>query len=106
MEAFHGTVSTTGASPEQSRYVEDVMSGEDSAQQLAAQSNKTFQLTDKGVKVAQHVWGEQSQEAQKAFEQIKKQYGSMSLKQLLKYVYTRYPDMTENSEIKGWVHGR
>ncbi len=94
-----------GASPEQSRYVYDVASAEDSAQQIASQNNKTFSLTEKGQKVAQHVWNEQKEETHQAFERIKKQYGALSLRQLLKYVYTRYPDMTENSEIKDWVHG-
>lgn len=96
---------TPGVSPEQSRYIEDLASSEDSAQQLAAQNNKTFRLTDKGIKVAQHVWEEQKEETRQAFERIKQTYGGLSLRRLLKYVYTQYPDMTENSEIKDWVHG-
>jgi len=41
-----------------------------------------------------------------AFDKIKKiksKYGALSLQDLLHYVYTKFPDMTTASEIKGKV---
>lgn len=95
----------SGASPEQSRYIEEVASMDDSAQQLSVQNNKQFKLTERGEKVAKYVWDKQEDEVTYSFELIKKRYGGMSLRQLLKYVYSKYPDMTQNSEIKDYVNG-
>lgn len=41
-----------------------------------------------------------------ALEKLKESFNSYSLNQILKYVYTKYPKMTEESEIKNAVLGR
>lgn len=93
-------------SPELSQYIKDIASTEDSSQQISNETNKAFKLTDKGFRVAEHVWNDLTDIERDSFEAIKQKYGKLSLKQLLKYVYAQYPDMTGNSEILDYVNGK
>lgn len=89
---------------EEARYLDEIVSDNDSPYYFAEQSNQIFSLTTKGEKVAKVVWDDQTPETRGSVEMIKKQYGSLSLRQLLKYVYKEYESMTSNSEIKEWVN--
>ena len=106
LNADGGTAIYEGVNPEQSKYVSDLVSPDDSAQQIAKEVNKTFTLTKKGELVAEQIWNGQTDKTQRALEFIKTKYGRLPLKDLLRYVYTKYPDMTEKSEIKDWVFGQ
>ena len=101
----HKLDTPTKIDPEEVRYTEDIVSDNDSPYSFAEENNQTFSLTDKGKKVAEVVWNEQTEDTQKSLEAIKSKYGTLSLRQLLKYVYSHYEDMTSNSEIKNWVEG-
>jgi hypothetical protein len=89
----------------------DVNSGLDVGEQAEAldpddlnQSNsyveRQLSLTEDGKAVAKVLSTRVSPAGKKALSAIKDQYGSMPLRQLLRYVYSRYPDYTEKSRIK------
>lgn len=100
-----GQDAPTKIDSEEMKYIDDIASDNDSAYDIAEQNNYTFSLSDKGRKVAEVVWDEQTAETKNSIESIKKRYGLLTLRQLLKYVYSNYEEMTSNSEIKKWVEG-
>lgn len=57
-------------------------------------------LTEDGKAVAKVLSTRVSSAGKKALTEIKDRYGAMPLSQLLRYVYSRYPDYTERSRIK------
>jgi uncharacterized protein len=57
-------------------------------------------LTDDGKAVAKVLSTRVSSAGKEALTQIKDRYGSMPLRQLLRYVYSRYPEYAERSRIK------
>jgi len=66
-----------------------------------------FALTPKGeVRLQNLLASGQYQPVQKRIEDIKRKYGRYSLNDLLYYVYTHYPEMTTESEIKEKVLSR
>ncbi len=88
----------SGLTPENLRIVDEM--AEEGSPVTNEEINKPFYLSDVGVKVAGELWTNLEPEHQKIIEKTKSQFGSLSLKELLRYVYSRYPDMTVNSEIK------
>lgn len=63
-------------------------------------TEKVFRLTDDGKKVAQALAGIVTQRNSNAMEQLEailRRYGGLSLNQLIRYVYRRYPAMAEKS---------
>jgi len=64
----------------------------------------TYLLTDRGRAVIKEILSnEEYEHARKVFEEahsIKKQHNQEPLDTLLRYVYRKYPDYTENSTIK------
>lgn len=91
--------------PEESKYWQDIASDDDNIYAFADQNNQKFQLTGKGMKVAETVWEGQPEEVRVAIEAIKVKYSPKPLRSLLRYVYETYDDMTSESEIKDWVKG-
>jgi uncharacterized protein len=89
----------------------DVNSGIDVSEEVAAldkddlnESNPYIErqllLTDDGKAVAKVLSTRVSPAGKEALTEIKDRYGSMPLRQLLRYVYGRYPEFTERSRIK------
>ena len=59
-----------------------------------------FKLTEEGKRKALILWNKLPQNEKAKIIDIKKKFNNMSLKQLLRYVYKKYPEFTEQSEIK------
>lgn len=88
----------TSITPENLRIIEEALEQESAL--TTDEINKPFTLSDIGVKVAGELWQQVSSDDQSKIEQIKSKFGSLTLKELLRYVYKTYPKMTINSEIK------
>lgn len=88
----------TAITPENLRIIEEMSEQDDAV--TADEINKPFALSDLGAKVAAELWNGLSNDNRNKIERIKSQFGSLTLKDLLRYVYKTYPDMTVNSEIK------
>lgn len=63
---------------------------------------RSFRLTPKGEAVAQ-LLAKKYQRVAGDLTRVKKHYGQMPLAQLIRYVYTRYPESAENSIIRDRV---
>lgn len=59
-----------------------------------------FRLTKLGEKVAAEVWSQFDAKQQKDLEKFKTFYASLSLRQLLIYVYEHFPEFTSQSLIR------
>lgn len=88
----------TPATPENFRLIEEASEQESAL--TSDEINKPFALSELGIKVAGELWQQVGSDNQAKIEKIKSQFGSLTLKELLRYVYKTYPDMTVNSEIK------
>lgn len=62
-------------------------------------SNNRFIVTEKGEKIGKSLMDLLSKDVRKDLSKTIERYNSMSLNQLLEYVYTEYPEMTTKSEI-------
>jgi uncharacterized phage-associated protein len=79
----------------------DDLMGEEGSQSRDSFEEKKYRLSEKGL-----AWVREHELRHEAFDKIRKikeKYGALSLQDLLHYVYTRFPDMTTASEIKGKV---
>lgn len=65
--------------------------------------NKEFHITPKGEKIASQLVEVLEPEYEKELEDLVAEYNTMDLKELLRYVYTEYPEYTTKSEIKDEV---
>jgi uncharacterized phage-associated protein len=84
----------------------DYLMGEEERESGDSFEEKRFKLTPQGIVWLQrHVDASRDSGAMEAVRRIKGKYGSLSLQDLLRYVYTRYPSMTTASEIKSKVLG-
>jgi uncharacterized protein YwgA len=94
-------------SPEQIKYFYDAAIDEEVFVSDISDNNNNdiYQLSEIGIKVAQRVWDNLTGDKKTQIENIKKNFGSMPLRKLLRYVYDKYPDMTVNSIIKESVYG-
>lgn len=91
----------SSVNPEQMKLVDDIAILNDEDYLIAASEvNKEFSLTTIGEKIASELWNVLDESDRNAIEKIKKQYGNLTLRNLLRHVYSEYPDMTVNSEIK------
>lgn len=61
---------------------------------------RQLQLTEDGKAVAQVLSTRVSPEGKNALTEVKDRFGAMPLRQLLRYVYSRYPEYAEKSVIK------
>lgn len=64
---------------------------------------EVFELTDDGVKVAEALFNSMDQRQQQEITQLKGRFNSLDLRQLLRYVYKKYPESTTESKIKDYV---
>ncbi len=59
-----------------------------------------FKLTDAGKSKAQKVWSKLSEEEKQDIIELKRKFNTINLKQLLRYVYQKFPQYATESEIK------
>ncbi len=79
----------------------DDLMGEEESQSRDSFEEKKYRLSEKGLDwVRSH---ELDTETFDRIRKIKEKYGALSLQDLLHYVYTKFPDMTTASEIRGKV---
>lgn len=77
-----------------------------SVQMIDSSDNNNFKITDKGQRFVQNkVFARVPEHVRKAIEAIKIKHGKESLDDLLKYVYTNYPEYIVKSEIRDKILG-
>jgi len=64
-----------------------------------------YKLNERGRKVAEHLEKTLTPDERGNIEDIKVKYNKMSLKELLHYVYTKYPESTAKSKIVNRILG-
>lgn len=67
---------------------------------------KTFSLTDSGRTVASKLADRLSPDARRSIDSVVREYGRMPLSQLIRNVYSRYPEFTSKSLIRQRVLGQ
>lgn len=67
---------------------------------------REFELTPRGRKYYSALVQELPAEVEGHVSKLKNQFGSLPLRQLIRYVYTQYPDFTTKSKIRDDVLGR
>ncbi len=71
---------------------------------IEEKAGKKYEITHKGIRFLEKKTFERvSEDMRKRISSIKETYGKEKLNDLLKYVYTTYPDFTVKSEILGRV---
>lgn len=99
VELKEGSVKS-GTNVEQTRYIEDLASSEDKTAEIDKYNTATFRLTDQGKRLSEEIWKAAPSDLKQSIERVKQKYTSLTLKDLLRYVYSTYPEMTVKSEIK------
>jgi hypothetical protein len=92
----------SAGSAEDSWESQDVLGSEDVAQYAERQ----FELTDDGMRYYRALLSELPKGTERDLRSFKQAFGAMSLRQLLRYVYERYPEFTDKSIIRQQVLGR
>jgi hypothetical protein len=64
------------------------------------ETTDSFQLTEDGRKKAAEIWHRLPADEQQKLIALKRRFNSMNLRQFLRYVYQKYPEFAEASEIK------
>ncbi len=90
----------SGTNVEQSQYIEDLASSEDKSVELNKYNTATFNLTEQGKRLAEEIWRAAPADVKQSVEKVKQKYTPLTLKDLLRYVYSAYPEMTVKSIIK------
>jgi len=68
--------------------------------ELDPYTTRTFQLTDRGRKYYAALIAELPPDAEDLLTQFKDRFARLPLRQLVRYVYERYPEFTDKSEIR------
>jgi hypothetical protein len=63
-------------------------------------TTRTFELTERGAKYYGALLSELPPNAEDVLADFKKKFGRLPLRQLVRYVYERYPQFTDKSEIR------
>jgi hypothetical protein len=66
-------------------------------------TTRTFQLTERGVRYYAALIDLLPPEAEDLLTRFKERFATLSLRQLVRYVYERYPEFTDKSEIRDQV---
>jgi hypothetical protein len=66
-------------------------------------TTRTFQLTERGVRYYKALIGLLPSDAEEILEGFKERFATLPLRQLIRYVYERYPEFTDKSEIRDQV---
>jgi hypothetical protein len=69
-------------------------------------TTRTFELTERGQKYYGALIHELPPDAEKVLSDFKAKFGRLPLRQLVRYVYERYPQFTDKSEIRDEILGR
>ena len=102
------TLKTAGLIEERLKYsgsAEDAWETANIVGQDAPYSSRAFRLTELGNKYYIALEEEFSTELAESVGSFKDRFASMPLRQLVRYVYTKYPEFTENSIIKDEILG-
>jgi uncharacterized protein len=70
------------------------------AQELDPYTTRTFELTERGQQYYRALLKELPPEAPQVLAKFKSKFARLPLRQLVRYVYQRYPQYTDKSEIK------
>jgi hypothetical protein len=68
--------------------------------ELDPYTTRTFDLTDRGQKYYSALISELPPDAESVLRRFKDRFASLPLRQLVRYVYERYPEFTDKSEIR------
>jgi hypothetical protein len=68
-------------------------------------STRNFELTDRGRRYYSKLLTLLPKEAEREVADLKRRFGTAPLRQLVRYVYERYPEFTEKSVIRDEVLG-
>jgi len=60
----------------------------------------TYSLSPEGKRLAEMLWGAAAPQLRDSVATTVKEFGAMPIRELLRHVYSEFPDMTERSEIK------
>jgi len=70
-----------------------------------AYTTRVFDLTDRGRRYYEKLLEDLPPNAEATLAQFKDKFGNLPLRQLVRYVYTRYPQFTDKSEIRDEILG-
>ncbi|MFZ3324206.1 MAG: hypothetical protein WA190_17660 [Usitatibacter sp.] len=87
----------------------EALMGKEDATELAPDeyAERKFRLTEKGRKRVEDMLAKEDyQPVADKIRRVKSRFGNISLTDLLRYVYTKYPEMATESEIKDKILGR
>lgn len=62
-------------------------------------TREDFGLTERGLEVAKEIWNELGKEEKELLRKIKTLYNNMPFMQLIRYVYSKYPDYAKESVL-------
>jgi hypothetical protein len=68
-------------------------------------ATRNLTLTDKGLRYYKALLSELPEDAEVEVAKLKRRFGSMPLRRLIRYVYQRYPDFTDKSIIRDDILG-
>jgi uncharacterized phage-associated protein len=80
--------------------------GEEEQESAEVFEERRYAITEQGLNWLKARASAMGDEVRKGIRRVKGKYGSISLSDLLYYVYTRYPEMTSESEIRERVLNR
>jgi hypothetical protein len=66
-------------------------------------TTRTFELTDRGERYYRALLEDLPPNAEQILSQFKQRFAGLPLRQLVRYVYERYPQFTDKSEIRDQV---
>ena len=66
-------------------------------------TTRTFELTERGLKYYAVLIRELPKDAEQVLSRFKDRFASLPLRQLVRYVYERYPEFTDKSEIRDQI---
>ncbi len=66
-------------------------------------TTRTFELTERGHKYYAVLIRELPEDAEQVLSRFKDRFASLPLRQLVRYVYERYPEFTDKSEIRDQI---
>ncbi|MFH1549939.1 MAG: hypothetical protein ABIH04_05210 [Planctomycetota bacterium] len=66
-------------------------------------TERVYKLTEKGKEIARGLFESLPEQEQEFLVNLKKKFNRMSLRQLLRYIYKKYPDYATESEIKDYL---
>lgn len=77
----------------------------DRDEEIDPYEEEAFSLTEKGVAFTKQIYDLLSDAQRRLLAQFKTRFSAVPLRAILRYVYTKYPDMTEESKIRGEILG-